>query len=113
MNLLNIILPRALIFFAALFKATMDRVETEIHFNDSVFYKWNAKFWSKVESANINGFLPFTSYRFDAWHICQTFWLGCFFLYALFDHSWLDICFDGSLYIIEFEILYGTILKRK
>lgn len=53
---------------AAVCSALMDKTETEIQFNDSIWWNKNPAYWSKVFSAKVNNFLKRTKYRWDAWH---------------------------------------------
>lgn len=75
-------MPYFLIFIiiAAIFNALMDKVETTIQFNTSIFSKKNKLFWSKVDSANNNGFFIGTKYRVDAWHLSKSFALILLFI---------------------------------
>lgn len=41
-----------LVILAAIFNSCMDRVETVISFNDSIFSKYNPLWWSKAQSAD-------------------------------------------------------------
>lgn len=64
-----------LIALAALFNAVMDSLETEISFNASRFSTYDKNFWCKPFAANARGFIPFTRYRLDAWHIAKSLML--------------------------------------
>jgi hypothetical protein len=61
-----------LVILAAACNAVMDKTETLISYNASVFRKWNKKFWCKPYAAHNVDFLPFTSYRPDAWHLAKS-----------------------------------------
>jgi hypothetical protein len=52
--------------FAAFCSALMDKVETKIQFDNSIFHDKNTLYWSKVHSADHNGFVKGTKYRWDA-----------------------------------------------
>jgi hypothetical protein len=61
-----------LVALAAFFNAVMDRIETLISFNVSIFCNLDPRFWCKPVSAHHAKFIPFTKYRLDAWHLAKS-----------------------------------------
>lgn len=105
-----------LIILAAILNACMDRVETFIHFNDSVFYKLNPRFYSKMDSADAWR-LPFTQYPVNFWHLCKSGMLCCLlatpFCYNILIQPIVDYVIFGITYNVVFEQFYSRILKKK
>ncbi len=103
-----------LIILAAIFNACMDRVETFIHFNDSVFCKLNPKFYSKMDSSNYA--YRIINYKVDFWHLCKSAMLFCLlatpFFYDIIFIPILDYIIFGILYNVVFEQFYSRILKK-
>lgn len=60
------------IIIAAICNALMDKVETTIQFNTSIFQKLRPEFWCKVVSADTLKFIDGTKYRPDAWHFAKS-----------------------------------------
>jgi hypothetical protein len=105
----------ALIILAAILNACMDRVETFIHFNDSVFYKLNPKFYSKMDSSEHARRI--LNYKIDFWHLCKSGMLCCLlatpFCYNILIQPIVDYVIFGITYNIVFEQFYSRILKKK
>jgi hypothetical protein len=106
-----------LVIFAALFNAIMDRVETTISFNDSVFNKLNPLWWCKAQSADVVKKIPFTAYKPDCWHLSKSamicLLLAIPFFYKPIIGGFIDYVLLGILYNIVFEQFYSKILKKK
>ena len=104
-----------LVVIAAIANACMDRVETTIHFNASVFRDLNPKFFSKVDSAGAKR-LPFTNYPINFWHICKSVMicslLAIPFVHNTLFHPLIDYVIFGLLYNITFELFYSKILRK-
>src|SRR5947209_5469427 len=71
-----IILTASFLMLAAFSKAVADTLYH--HFDTSVFKKLNPRFWNPAVSANYAKFLPFTKFRWDAWHIANTIMIWSF-----------------------------------
>ncbi len=106
-----------LVILAAIFNACMDRIETIISFNDSVFSKYNPLWWSKAQSADVVNKVPFTNYKPDFWHLCKSGMicslLAIPFVYQEVFNPIVDYIFLGVLYNVTFEQFYAKILRRK
>lgn len=63
------------VFLAAFFNACMDVFENTPNFNESIFKKWNKKFWCKDVSWEYARKLA--GYKFDSWHISKSLMWGC------------------------------------
>lgn len=107
----------ALVIIAAFFNAIMDRVETTISFNDSVFNKLNPLWWCKDQSANVVKRIPFTNYRPDCWHLNKSAMICAFlaipFFYKPIIGGFVDYVMLGILYNVVFEQLYSRVLRKK
>ena len=105
-----------LVVMAAFFSACADRVETPIHFNDSVFHNLKPRFYSKVDSSGANR-IPFTNYPFNFWHICKSGMicslLATSIFYSIMINRLVDYLCLGLIYNIVFEQFYSHILKLK
>lgn len=103
-----------LIILAAFFNACMDRVETFIHFNDSIFYKLNPKFYSKMESSEYA--YKIINYKVDFWHLCKSGMICCLlatpFFYNTIFIPVIDFIIFGIIYNVVFENFYSRILRK-
>ena len=103
-----------LIILAAIVNACMDRVETFIHFNDSVFHKLNPKFFSKMDSSEAAKRV--FNYKIDFWHISKSVMicslLAIPFVHNTLFHPLIDYVIFGLLYNITFELFYSKILRK-
>ena len=79
-------------FFCSFFNWVMDSIENEIAFNKSVFKNLNKKFWCKTISAHNIGFIKFTKYRPDAWHISKSLMIVSFAILLSFSVCFPSIC---------------------
>lgn len=106
-----------LVILAAIFNSCMDRVETVISFNDSIFSKYNPLWWSKAQSADVVKKIPFTGYKPDFWHLCKSamicLLLALPFVYTEVFNPIVDYILLGILYNVTFEQFYSKILRRK
>lgn len=106
-----------LVILAAIFNACMDRVETVISFNNSVFSTLNPLWWSKANSADVVKKIPFTQYKPDFWHLCKSamicLLLAVPFFYKPIIGGFIDYVLLGILYNVVFEQFYSKILKKK
>lgn len=105
-----------LVIIAAIFNAIMDRVETTIAFNDSVFYKLNPLWWCKAQSADVVKKIPFTNYKIDCWHLSKSAMICSFlaipFFYKPIIGGFVDYVMLGILYNVVFEQLYSRVLRK-
>ena len=103
-----------LIVIAAIANACMDRVETFIHFNDSVFRKLNPRFYSKMDSSEHAR--KVLNYKIDFWHLCKSIMicslLAIPFVHNTLFHPLIDYVIFGLLYNITFELFYSKILRK-
>lgn len=101
------------IFLAAICNALMDKIETIISFNTSIFRGLNKGFWCKVNSANTT-FIPLTHYKVDAWHLSKSamiiFWALAIIYYKPFIPI-LDFLVIGSVWNLTFNTFYNHIFK--
>lgn len=65
------------LILAAVLNAMMDKLDTYISFDASIFCKWDEKFWCKPVSAHTVGFIKGTKYRPDGWHLCKSAMIVC------------------------------------
>jgi len=104
-----------LIILAAIANACMDRVETTIHFNNSVFSNLKASWWCKEQSWQTK-YIPFTHYKPDFWHLCKSVMicslLAIPFVHNTLFHPLIDYVIFGLLYNITFELFYSKILRK-
>jgi len=118
-----------LIALSAICSAIADRVETTISFKVSSFRNKKVAFWCKPISAHNVGFIPFTKYRPDAWHLAKSGMIICFVSSAAFYHPFVEnflqpfidnyviagkilfIILGGTIYIQVFNLFYNKILK--
>lgn len=105
------------IIVAAILNACMDRVETKISFNDSIFWRKDPHFYCKPISAGKVKFIPMTRYRPDFWHLCKSGVICCLlavpFFYTIIVYPFLDYILMGLVYNVVFEQFYSKILKDK
>lgn len=102
------------ILLAAIFKAVADTLQH--HFDTSVFRNLNPKFWNPVVSCDYVGFLPFTKYRPDAWHLANSGMIICFIPAAsindLLINSWLiNVAALGVIFNLTFNLFYNKVLR--
>jgi len=103
-----------LIFFAAMLNAVMDKTKDTIQYNSSQFRGLNPYFWD--DSMWMGKFVPFTRYKFNAWHISKSLMLLCLLAVPLFYKPILGYCdylLFGFEWIVIFNLFYNKILKFK
>lgn len=101
------------ISLAAIFKAVADKLKD--HYTVSVF-KWkDPRFWNPDISYRYIGFIRFTKYRPDAWHLSNSCMIICFCLAAVLHISVLswfyELAIAGLLFNLIFNVFYNHILK--
>lgn len=72
MIVLYIVLATVFLAVAAVMNAIMDKLETEISFDNSIFCNEDKNFWCKPISAHHVPFLKWSRYRPDGWHQSKT-----------------------------------------
>ena len=93
-----------LIIFAAICKAVADTIEH--HFDTSIFR--HSKFWVN------GGKIIFGKYKFDGWHLANSFMIMAFLLALAFppEIEWYYTFFGGGLiFNLVFNIFYNKILR--
>jgi hypothetical protein len=92
------------IILMGFFNACMDAFENENYF-ESIFKNWDQRFWYKRESWKYARKLG--GYKFDAWHISKTLWVGSFIMAVVSAILWP---FVGSWYVVvaNMIILYNV-----
>lgn len=109
-----VVLPAILVVLCAFFKAVADTLTH--HFDTSVF-KWrDRRWWDPSVSWKYAGFLRFTRYRLDAWHLANSLqlagWLAALAT-APRSFPWWQVFAAGALlFILVFNLFYNKILRR-
>lgn len=111
-----------LIILAAILNAVMDRTETIIAYNASVFFQYSQNFWCKPIAAHAVKLLSFTKYRVDAWHLSKSALVVCLCAAPLVYvpvlslgslPSWLvHLCLYGAVWNFTFNIFYNHLFKK-
>ena len=104
--MITIVVKIILLAFAALFNSIMDKCETVISFNSSVFKKFNPSFWCKAISAN-KPLLKFTHYRVDAWHLSKSMMVIC--VCAAMSDNVYQFVILGIVWNVIFNTLYKAL----
>ncbi|HEU4901187.1 MAG TPA: hypothetical protein VFT06_00305 [Flavisolibacter sp.] len=110
-----VILPLIGVVLAAFSKAVADTLAH--HFATSVF-KWRDKrFWEPSTSCNYVGFIRFTKYRPDAWHLSNSLqivsWCAAIAFATNLPFAWWQILIvAGVVFNLVFNLFYNKILKR-
>jgi|SRR5579885_2754026 len=100
---------------AAFFNAVMDTLDVG-HFTNSVFKKWNPKFWAKGVSWQ---YAPHVfGYPIDAWHLSKSLMILCLASSAVLYHCLLpspllDLTLLGTIWIGIFDLFYVHLLVNK
>lgn len=102
------------ILLAAICKAVADTLYH--HYDTSVFARLNPKWWNPVVSCNHVGFIPFTKYRPDAWHLSNSAMIVSFITAAVVRdsvfHSWLiNLVMLGVIFNLMFGVFYNKIFR--
>jgi uncharacterized membrane protein YccC len=115
----SLILSVTFLVLAAVFSAVADTLAD--HFETSIF-KWkDPRWWKKDVSWQHVGFIRFTKYRPDAWHLSKSAMIVCFILFGLlFPFSmhgfWvavISLVILGGVFNLTFNIFYNHLLRRK
>jgi hypothetical protein len=113
--IISIILTTIFIAFAGICKAIADTLKD--HFDTSIF-KWkNPKFWKPDVSWQYVGYIRFTKYHPDAWHIANSLMI-VFFCLAIAVHGACrfgvlpEVVMYGGVFDIAFNLFYNKILKK-
>lgn len=90
----------------------MDKTETIISFNNSIFKNLNGDFWCKVNSSE-RPFIWGTKYRVDAWHLSKSLMI-IFMALAIVIYTpvfnWLiDFILVGAVWNIVFNLCYNKL----
>lgn len=97
-----------LILLAGFFKAVADTLQH--HFSTSIFKHKDPRFWDPKISWQHIGFIRFTKYRPDAWHLANSLMIFC--LVGAAASSWIEFIVGGVLFNVAFNIFYNKLLKR-
>jgi len=94
-----------LFFLGSFFNACMDVFENENYF-ESIFKKWDQKFWYKRESWRYAK--KVFSYRLDAWHLSKSAMIicivGAIISFDLPVLKWQDV----AIYILAYGFVWNT-----
>ena len=110
----------ASIALAAICNSVMDSVEG-FRIGGTVFRNLKPKFWNRQISAEHAKFLPFTKYRFDAWHLHKSAMIIflcaaalCYRYFPVWDSGiwWIDLVIMGIAWDIPFNTFYNHIWKK-
>ena len=101
------------ILLAAISKAAADTVSH--HFETSVF-KWkDPRWWNPAVSWEYVGFIKFTKYRPDFWHLCNSGMIIFFCLATVFHKPVLEWYYElliaGLLFNLCFNLFYNRLLR--
>src|SRR5690242_11898251 len=104
---------------SAFFNACADAFENENYF-ESIFKKWNQRFWYKRESWKYAK--KIFGYKIDGWHLSKSAWIICAAISGVlyepisvklfqvpFLNGLLDVCISGVIWIAGFNIFYHRI----
>lgn len=111
-----VILSILFIALAGLFKAVADKLTH--HFDKSIFNSSNLKreWWDPSISWQHVGFLPYTKYRPDAWHLANSGMIVCFCIAVVLHRPVLWFGFElilaGLLFISVFNLFYNKLLMK-
>lgn len=103
-----------LIWVASFLNAFMDALENE-NFGESIFKKWDKRFWYKRESwkwaKKIGG------YHLDGWHLAKSLMIVTLCLsivfYSQMFNWWIDFLIYGIVWNGSFVFFYHKIFKVK
>lgn len=114
--LLNL-LPILFLSLAAMFKAVSDTLRD--HYDTSIFRWKDPKFWKPDISWRYVGYIKFTKFHPDAWHLSNSLMIGAFILIAIFHnmsnfhlHWSLEILVALIWYNLVFNLFYNKILRK-
>jgi hypothetical protein len=115
-----------LVFCAAFFKACADAFENTPNFDESIFNKWDKKFWCKDVSweyaQKLSIKVPFIkkrigSYKLDSWHISISLMVfsmaGAIVVYKPHHEWWVHYSSIGVIWNMTFWLFYHKIFQVK
>lgn len=119
--------PYILWVVAAFFNSCMDAFENTPNFNESIFKRWDKRFWCKDVSWEyakvLSVRIPFTkkrlgSYKLDSWHICKSlmivsFAVGTVFSFYLKKPWYLDMSVLYVIWNVTFWVFYHKLFGIK
>lgn len=99
--------------FTIILAASMNAVMDTLAFHRSVsIWKASGEFWT----VDKGGFLPFTKYRFNAWHLAKSIMIMAMVVGALVYEPIItpvvDFVILGIVWNIFFNILFNKILEK-
>jgi hypothetical protein len=102
-----------LLIAAGIFKAIAD---TLLHHFDTSIFKWkDPRFWNPAVSWKYVGFIKFTRFRPDSWHLANSAMIFCFVgavsAYAPFPW-WATFFGGGIVFNLVFNLFYDKLLKK-
>ena len=105
------ILTSILIFLAVVCNVVMDKTKDTIQYESSVFYKWgwDRTFWND-EDYN-KGFIPFTKYKLNAWHLSKSLMLWLLFAIPFVYKPFLGHL-DYVLMLTEWVVLFTPLYHK-
>lgn len=95
------------ILLIVFFSSVMDKTKDTIQYNSSIFKNWNPQFWN--DEAWKGNFLPFTRYKFNAWHVSKS--IMVFIICFIVSNTFSDFIAYGIFWNVGFDLLYDDILK--
>lgn len=109
---------------APIFNAIMDLLENENYYQ-SIFSKYNPKFWYKRESWNHTP--DILSYSLDAWHIAKSIMIVLLAVsavmagiegpiikfYSMYFNIFIEVGLRGILWNVTFSLFYHKIFRLK
>lgn len=108
---------------SAFFNACADAFENE-NFFESVFKKWDQKFWYKRESWKHAK--KVFRYKIDGWHLAKSAWIICSMIAGIFYepisaklfevpilNGLIDIFISGVVWIAAFNLFYHRLFQIK
>jgi hypothetical protein len=103
-----------LLIAAGIFKAIAD---TLLHHFDTSIFKWkDPRFWNPAVSWKYVGFIKFSKYRPDAWHLANSGQIICFCLAIVLHkpmiHWGLELAISGVLFNLVFNLFYNKALRK-
>lgn len=96
------------LLLAAFFNALMDSFESE-HFFDTIFRKWNQKFWYKRESWKWAK--KVWGYKIDAWHLSKSCMVIC--IAAAVSRNFFEFLVIGLAWNASFNFFYHVFGRKK
>lgn len=104
-------------FLAGVINAFMDTIE-EGRFGNSIFKKWDPKFWYKWQSWKYAK--KIFKYPVDAWHLAKSGWWISFSIIGIaykasgpiFPHWLLDFGAIGLTAMLTFNLFYNHIFRK-